>query len=76
MGADPTDRAGAGEFHAQRRAQDHGDTAAERVVWEMVLYLSEGGHARGGVCRDPEIHHKEAEHGCAVYCDATDSGPL
>ena len=23
-----------------------------------------------------DTYHKEAEHGRAVYCDATDSGPL
>ena len=22
------------------------------------------------------LHHEEAEYGCAIYCDATDSGPL
>ena len=76
MGSDPTDIAGAGEFHARGRAQYHGETAAERVGWEMVLSLSAGGHTRDGVCRDPGIHHKEAEHGCAVHCDATNSGPL
>ena len=76
MGADTTDREGAGDLHARGRAQDHGETAAERVGWEMVPYLSEGGHARGGVCGDPEIHHKEAEHGRTVHYDATDYGPL
>ena len=76
MGTDPTDRAGAGQFHAQGRAQNHGETAAERVEWEMVLSLSEGGHARGRVYIDPEIHHKEEEHGHTVRCDATNSGPL
>ena len=25
---------------------------------------------------DNEIRHKEAEHGRAVYCDATNYGPL
>ena len=76
MGADPTDKVGAGDFHAQGRAQDHGETAAKRVGWEMVLSLYEGGHARGRVCGDPEIHNKEAEHGRIVHCDATNSGPL
>ena len=76
MGAEPTDRAGAVEFHAQGCAQDHGETDAERVGWEMVLSLSAGCHARGGVYRDLGIHHKEAEHGRGVHCDATDSGPL
>ena len=42
----------------------------------MDLSSSEGVHARGGVRRDPEGHHKEAEYGCAIHCDATDPGPL
>ena len=58
MGDDPTDRAGAGEIHERGRAQDHGETAAERVGWEMVLSLYRGGHAIGEVCRDPEIYQK------------------
>ena len=76
VGADPKDRAGAGELHARGRAQDHWETAAERGGWEMDLSSSEGGHARGGVRRDSEGRHKEAEYGRAIYCDATDSGPL
>ena len=76
MGDDPTDIAGAGEFHAQGREQDNGETSAERLGWEMLLSLSEGGHARGRVLRDPEIHHKEAEHGRIVHCDAANYGPL
>ena len=53
MGADPMDREGDGELHAWGRAQDNGETAAERVGWEMVLPLSGRGHERGGVYRDP-----------------------
>ena len=76
MGAEPTDRVGAVELYAQGRTQDHGETAAEKLGWEMVLSLSAGGHARGGVYRDMGIHHKEVEHGRAVHCDAADYGPL
>ena len=47
VGAEPTDREGAGELHAWGRAQDHRETSAERVGWEMVLPLSGGGHERG-----------------------------
>ena len=49
MGADPTNIEGAGQLHAQGRAQYHGETAAERVGWEMVLPLSGGSHEVGGV---------------------------
>ena len=48
VGADPTNREGTGQLHAQGRAQDHEDTAAERVRWEMVLPLSGGGHKGRG----------------------------
>ena len=48
MGADPTNREGTGQLHAQGRAQDHEDTAAERVRWEIVLPLSGGGHKGRG----------------------------
>ena len=71
-----TDRAGADNFYSQGRAQDHGETAADMVGWEMVLSLYVGGHTRGRVYRDPRIHHKEAEHGRAVHCNTTNSGPL
>ena len=60
MGADPKDRAGAGELHAQGRTSDHRETAAERGVWAMDIPYSEGGHARDEVQRDLEGHHKEA----------------
>ena len=58
VGADPTNREGAGQLHARGRAQDHGETAAERVGWEMVLPLSGGGHKGGRVYGDQEINHK------------------
>ena len=44
--------------------------------WEMDIPSSEGVHARGGVRRDSEGHHKEAEYGRAIHCDAANSGPL
>ena len=76
MGAEPKDRAGAGDLHARGRAHDHWETATERGGWEMDLSYFGGGHARGGVLMDPEDRHKEEECGCTVHCDATDYGPL
>ena len=44
--------------------------------WELGLSIigvsNDGGRLRG----DRDIHHEEAENGRAVYCDATDYGPL
>ena len=37
----------------------------------MDLSSSEGGYARGGVRRDSEGRHKEAEYGHAIHCNAT-----
>ena len=76
LGADPKDRAGAVELHSQGRVQDHWETAVERGWWAMDLSSSEGSHARGGVRRDLEGLHKEAEYDRAIDCDATDSGPM
>ena len=55
---DPTNIEGDGQLHERFRAQYHGETAAERVGWEMVLTLSGGGHAGGRVYGDQEINHK------------------
>ena len=49
---------------------------AERGGWAMDIPSSEGSHSRGGVRSNSEGHHKEAEYGRAIHCDATDSGPL
>ena len=48
----------------------------ERVGWEVVLLLTGGGHEGGGSHRRLNVHKQKAEHGCAVYCYATASGPL
>ena len=58
VGADPTDREGAGQLYTWVRDKDHGETAAERVGWEVVLTLSGRGHEGGGVYGDQEVHHK------------------
>ena len=44
VGVESKNREGIGIVHAWDRATDHGDTAAERVGWEMVLPLPVGGH--------------------------------
>ena len=44
---------------------------------EGVEISSSGGSDRGsGLQGDWGLHHKEAEYGCAIYCDATDYGPM
>ena len=58
VGVDPTNIEGVGQLHAWGRAKDHGETAAERVGWEMLLPLSGGGHEGGGVYGNQEVNHK------------------
>ena len=44
--------------------------------WELGVTIIRG--IKGGIRLqgDQNIHHEEAEHGRAVYCDATNSGSL
>ena len=58
MGDDPTNGEGAGQLHAWVHAKDQGETATERVGWEMVLPLSGEGHEGGRVYGDQEVNHK------------------
>ena len=48
----------------------------EKRGWALDVPSSEGGHERGSFQGDSEGHHKEAEYGREIHCDATDSGPL
>ena len=43
---------------------------------EMGVIASGGGNGGSGFLEDQEVSHKEAEHSRAVYCVATNSGPL
>ena len=44
--------------------------------WEFGLPAIVGVNGGSRLRGDQEICHKDAEHGCAVYFDATNSGPL
>ena len=43
---------------------------------ELGLPTIEGGNGGRRLLGYQEIHHEEAEHSRAVYCNATHSGPL
>ena len=49
-----------------------------RRPWGCYLVLPTIGGGNWGIrfLGDQGIHHEEAEHGCTVYCDATNYGPL
>ena len=55
---------------------DNRKTTAEREGWEVVLPLIGGGHEGRGAHRRTNSNKQKAEHGRAVYCYATASGPL
>ena len=42
-------------------------------VWAVVLPIPGGGDEGGGDRADLDINPPEAEHGCAIYCDAANS---
>ena len=42
----------------------------------MALPVPRGGNAGGRVEGRRKIHRKQAEHDCAVHCDASASGPV
>ena len=52
------------------------ETASPGERWAMVLTVPGGGDEGGGDRADFYVNPSEAEHGRAIYCDATDSGPM
>ena len=76
VGPHSEDGAGPGQFPIQVRKEDHREASAATSRWEMRIPASDGGTGGIGVIRDKEVGHKEAEHGRALYCNATNSGPL
>ena len=76
VGPDPPDGAVPGKLSAQ------GCATAPREAYEAkgggVMGISSSGGSDGGsgLRGDWDLHHKEAEYSRAIYCNATDSGPL
>ena len=76
VGPHPKDGAGPGQFPIQVREEDQQETAVAMSRWELGIPASGGGTGGSGFRGDKEVGHKEAEHGRAVYCEVTNSGPL
>ena len=74
--AHPEDGEVPGQFSIQVCEEDHLESAVATNIWELVLPASDGGTGGSGARGDKDVSHKEAEHGRAIYCDATDYGPL
>ena len=51
-------------------------TAKETRGGGLVISTSDGRNGGGRIHGDQGLHPKEAEHGHAIYCDATYCGPL
>ena len=70
-------REGATELlHPWGGETDYREEAAERVGWEMFLPLTGGSHEVIRVHRRQDVYKQKAEHGRAVHCNVTASGPL
>ena len=76
MGDYPKDGAGPGYLPAQGRATAHREADEETIGWELGIPTIGGVNGGSSLLGDQEIHHKEAEHGCAVYCNTANYGPL
>ena len=77
VGANPQDGAGPEKFPTQGRAAAHQEAAKGKGGGGDLGVPTIGGSNGGSRLReDRNIYHKEAEHGRAVYFNATISGPL
>ena len=76
MGVVPDDGAGAERIYPWGGEKAHRQTATEWEGWEVALPLTRGGHEGGRNNGRPYINSEKAEHGRAVYCYATASGPV
>ena len=73
---EPPYGAGPEKLLAQGHAKDHWEAVKATGGGELRLY-SDGGRNGGIVLQGYRgLHYEEAEYSRAIYCDATDSGPL
>ena len=61
---------------AQGCATDHWEASEAEGGGEMGISSDGGSNGGGGLLGDLGLHHEEAEYGHAIYCNATDYGPL
>ena len=76
MGPNPEDGEGPGQLSIQGREEAHREAATAADGWELGLPASGEGTGGSGSRGYKEVGNKEAEHGRAIYCDATDYGPM
>ena len=76
MGINVADGEGPVKFPVQGREEYHGETAAAKEVRELDIPAVGGNNEGDGNGGDKDINSPEAEYGCAIHCDAADSGPV
>ena len=76
VGTNPQDGAVPAYFPTQVHATNHWEASEETGGLELGVPIIGGINDGIRFQGDRNIHHKEAEHGCAVYCDETYSGIL
>ena len=76
MGLHSTDGEGSERLSVQVCEEAHWEAAAAEEIRELGLPASGGDTGGRGARGYTEINKTEAEYGCAIYCDAIDSGPM
>ena len=76
MGGDSKDGAGAERVPTWGGKTTHWEIGAEKEGRGMALTLTRGGHEGGKINGYPDFDNEKTEHGRAVHCDATASGPV
>ena len=65
-----------GHFPGQGFKAPNREATLPWEVWAVVLPITDGSNEGGGVHADQDVDPSEAEYGRAIYCDATDYGPM
>ena len=76
VGPDPPHGTGPGQFSTQGCAADHREAVEEAGGGGLGLSTADESYGGFGIRRDRGLHPKDSEHGCTIYCDATNAGPL
>ena len=71
MGPCSEDGEGPGKISVQVCEEDHREASVVEYGWELGLPASGVGTGGSGDRGDMEADNTEAEHGRAIYCDAT-----
>ena len=76
VGAELPDGAGPEQLSTQSRTTARRGVAGAVGRVGMGIFPVGGGNGGSGLRVDCGLRHEEAEYGCTIYCNTTDSGPL